>query len=68
MPAPVRTRLRVGVLPFLATRANEDDGLALSLSQEIAAALDISDRTVRRDWIRAKGYLYRALAPAGAGA
>lgn len=39
VPAPVRTRLRVGVLPFLATRANEDDGLALSLSQEIAAAL-----------------------------
>ncbi len=39
VPAPVRTRLRVGVLPFHATRANEDDGLALSLSQEIAAAL-----------------------------
>ena len=39
VPAPVRTRLRVGVLPFHATRAIEDDGLALSLSQEIAAAL-----------------------------
>lgn len=39
VPAPARTRLRVGVLPFLATRSIEDDGLALSLSQEIAAAL-----------------------------
>jgi DNA-binding SARP family transcriptional activator len=38
-PAPVRTRLRVGVLPFLATRSVEDDSLAFSLSQEIAAAL-----------------------------
>jgi DNA-binding SARP family transcriptional activator/TolB-like protein len=38
-PAPARTRLRIGVLPFLATRAAEDDSLAFSLSQEIAAAL-----------------------------
>ncbi len=38
-PAPVRTRLRVGVLPFLATRSTEDENLAFSLSQEIAAAL-----------------------------
>jgi DNA-binding SARP family transcriptional activator/TolB-like protein len=38
-PAPARTRLRVGVLPFLATRSIEDDSLAFSLSQEIAAAL-----------------------------
>jgi DNA-binding SARP family transcriptional activator len=37
--APVRTRLRVGVLPFLATRSMEDDSMAFSLSQEIAAAL-----------------------------
>lgn len=33
---------------------------------EIAGVLEISDRTVRRDWIKAKGYLYRALAVAGA--
>jgi DNA-binding SARP family transcriptional activator/TolB-like protein len=39
VPAPVRTRLRVGVLPFLATRSTDDDSLAFSLSQEIAAAL-----------------------------
>lgn len=39
VPAPIRTRLRVGVLPFLATRSTHDDGLAFSLSQEIAAAL-----------------------------
>jgi DNA-binding SARP family transcriptional activator/TolB-like protein len=38
-PTPPRTRLRVGVLPFLATRSSEDDSLAFSLSQEIAAAL-----------------------------
>ena len=33
------TRLRVGVLPFLATRSPREEGLAFSLSQEIAAAL-----------------------------
>ena len=37
--APVRDRLRVGVLPFLASGAPQDESLALSLSQEIAAAL-----------------------------
>jgi DNA-binding SARP family transcriptional activator/Tfp pilus assembly protein PilF len=36
---PVRNRLRVGVLPFLATGTIADDSLALSLSQEISAAL-----------------------------
>ncbi len=29
--------------------------------EEIASLLDVSDRTVRRDWIKAKGFLYRAL-------
>src|SRR5262245_34373257 len=38
-PAAARSRLRVGVLPLLATRAPQDDELAFSLSQEIAAAL-----------------------------
>jgi DNA-binding SARP family transcriptional activator/TolB-like protein/Tfp pilus assembly protein PilF len=39
-PAPPhRHRLRVGVLQFLATRAGDDQNLALSLSQEIAAGL-----------------------------
>jgi DNA-binding SARP family transcriptional activator/TolB-like protein/Tfp pilus assembly protein PilF len=39
-PAPVhRRRLRVGVLQFLATRTRDDQNLALSLSQEIAAGL-----------------------------
>src|SRR5262249_47029874 len=38
-PAPSRNRLRVGVLPFLAARSLRDEGVALSLSQEIAAAL-----------------------------
>lgn len=32
---------------------------------EIAGVLEISDRTVRRDWIKAKGYLHRALAAPG---
>jgi DNA-binding SARP family transcriptional activator/Tfp pilus assembly protein PilF len=32
-------RLRVGVLPFLATRSPREEALAFSLSQEIAAAL-----------------------------
>jgi DNA-binding SARP family transcriptional activator/TolB-like protein/cytochrome c-type biogenesis protein CcmH/NrfG len=39
MPEPNRNRLRVGVLPFLATGALGNDGLALSLSQEIGAGL-----------------------------
>src|SRR5262249_15824022 len=38
-PAPPRTRLRVGVLPFLAARSSEDDRLAFAVRQEIAAAL-----------------------------
>lgn len=38
-PEPNRNRLRVGVLPFLATGALASDGLALSLSQEIGAGL-----------------------------
>ena len=38
-PAPNRNRLRVGVLPFLAARSPRDEGMALSMSQEIAAAL-----------------------------
>jgi DNA-binding SARP family transcriptional activator len=33
------SRLRVGVLPFLATRSPREEALAFSLSQEIAAAL-----------------------------
>jgi DNA-binding SARP family transcriptional activator/cytochrome c-type biogenesis protein CcmH/NrfG len=36
---PPSTRLRVGVLPFLAMRSPREEGLAFSLSQEIAAAL-----------------------------
>jgi DNA-binding SARP family transcriptional activator/Tfp pilus assembly protein PilF len=32
-------RLRVGVLPFLAMRSSREEGVAFSLSQEIAAAL-----------------------------
>jgi TolB-like protein/cytochrome c-type biogenesis protein CcmH/NrfG len=41
MPAsgPTRDRLRVGVLPFLAPTSRREENLALSLSQEIAAAL-----------------------------
>lgn len=35
----VRDRLRVGVLPFLAGGAPQEESVALSLSQEIAAAL-----------------------------
>jgi DNA-binding SARP family transcriptional activator len=38
-PAPHRSRLRVGVLPFLANASHREESLALSLSQEIAAAL-----------------------------
>lgn len=37
--APGRGRLRVGVLPFLASRSVEDRNLAFSLSQEVAAGL-----------------------------
>jgi DNA-binding SARP family transcriptional activator/Tfp pilus assembly protein PilF len=36
---PSGSRLRVGVLPFLATRSPREEALAFSLSQEIAAAL-----------------------------
>jgi len=36
---PPRTRLRVGVLPFLAPPSPRDESLSFSLSQEIAAAL-----------------------------
>lgn len=39
VPEPNRTRLRVGVLPFLATGPLGNDSLALSLSQEIGAGL-----------------------------
>lgn len=39
LPAPNRSRLRVGVLPFLANGSHREENLALSLSQEIAAAL-----------------------------
>jgi DNA-binding SARP family transcriptional activator/Tfp pilus assembly protein PilF len=38
-PKPIVNRLRVGVLPFLATRSPREEALAFSLSQEIAAAL-----------------------------
>lgn len=38
-PAPVRSRLRVRVLPFQASNAVKEKNLAFSLSQEIAAAL-----------------------------
>jgi len=39
-PAPAhRRRLRVGVLSFLATRTRDDQNLAFSLTQEIAAGL-----------------------------
>jgi DNA-binding SARP family transcriptional activator/TolB-like protein len=39
-PVPsTRTRLRVGVLPFLALRSRDEKNLAFSLSQEIAAGL-----------------------------
>ena len=39
LPPSHRRRLRLGVLPFLATRAKDDQNFALSLSQEIAAGL-----------------------------
>lgn len=31
--------------------------------EETAAALAVTDRTVRRDWVKAKGWLYRVLSP-----
>jgi DNA-binding SARP family transcriptional activator/TolB-like protein len=39
VPAVTRNRPRVGVLPFLAARSPRDEDIALSMSQEIAAAL-----------------------------
>jgi DNA-binding SARP family transcriptional activator/Flp pilus assembly protein TadD len=38
-PSAYRNRLRVGVLPFLASQSLNEENLAFSLSQEIAAAL-----------------------------
>lgn len=38
-PSPQRTRLRVGVLPLFASPSSQDEMIAFSLSQEIAAAL-----------------------------
>lgn len=35
---------------------------------EIAELLEVTDRTVRRDWVKAKGFLYRALATGAASA
>jgi RNA polymerase sigma factor (TIGR02999 family) len=35
--------------------------------EETAAALNITDRTVRRDWVRAKAWLYEALSQPGDG-
>ncbi len=32
---------------------------------EIAEALGVSDRTIRRDWVKARAWLYRALYPDG---
>ena len=29
--------------------------------QEIAAALGVTERTVRRDWVKARAWLYRTL-------
>ena len=34
--------------------------------EEVAAALEVTDRTVRRDWTKAKAYLFRALAASDA--
>jgi RNA polymerase sigma factor (TIGR02999 family) len=31
--------------------------------EETAAALGVTDRTVRRDWVKAKGWLYQVLSP-----
>jgi RNA polymerase sigma factor (TIGR02999 family) len=35
--------------------------------EEIATALGLTARTVRRDWVKARAWLYRALYPGGAG-
>ena len=35
---------------------------------EIAEALGVTERTVRRDWVKARAWLYRALAERGSGA
>jgi hypothetical protein len=35
--------------------------------EETAAALNVTDRTVRRDWVRAKAWLYEALRQPGDG-
>jgi RNA polymerase sigma factor (TIGR02999 family) len=35
--------------------------------KDIAAALGISERTVRRDWVKARAWLYQALYPEGEG-
>ena len=35
--------------------------------QETAEALSITERTVRRDWVKARGLLYQALEPDGTG-
>jgi predicted transcriptional regulator len=34
--------------------------------EEVAAALGVTERTVRRDWIKAKGWLVRELEAADA--
>jgi RNA polymerase sigma factor (TIGR02999 family) len=34
--------------------------------REIAEALGVTERTVRRDWVKARAWLYRALAERGA--
>ena len=36
--------------------------------KDIAAALGVSERTVRRDWVKARAWLYQALYPEGKGA
>ncbi len=33
--------------------------------EEVAAALGVSDRTVRREWVKARAWLYDALYPGG---
>jgi DNA-directed RNA polymerase specialized sigma24 family protein len=35
--------------------------------QEIAAALGVSERTVHRDWLKARAWLYRYFYPEGDG-
>jgi RNA polymerase sigma factor (TIGR02999 family) len=36
--------------------------------EQIAKALDVTSRTVRRDWVKARGWLYRELSSEAAGA